>query len=277
MSFRVLVHELAHSIMHFKKHNVPGLMDIYMGPPTGKSQDHSMEELEAESVAYTVCRACGVDSSAISSDYITLHAGDSRMLASSMTRIQTASSRILEAMDQQSPWQTIQSRMAAWSQSRSLTVSPFFLRRDFAATQGWSVVFHCNGLVRLGWNSRFCLEIAAEYLRIPWFHGFRGGFCLVVRKGVCLWLQHAIRWIPCKIESYSRVCSQRSFVPFLFFLPLMTAGDPASWSEIPSCLVPNSILQLQKQTSGSYKHSLWLPVLILFKVKERELWKAERT
>jgi len=113
MRFRVLLHELAHSIMHFKKQSVPSSLDIYLGPPSSKPLVHSMEELEAESVAYTVCRACGVDSSAISSDYITLHEGDGRMLAESMSRIQIVSGRILDAMNKPTQWQTIESEMAA--------------------------------------------------------------------------------------------------------------------------------------------------------------------
>ena len=105
MRFRVLVHELAHSVMHFKPKNVPTGLSIYMGPPNGEFLDHSIEELEAESVAYTVCRACGIDSTGISSDYIKLHQGDSIMLVSSMNRIQTAATRILSAMDKYDPWQ----------------------------------------------------------------------------------------------------------------------------------------------------------------------------
>jgi hypothetical protein len=44
------------------------------------SKKHSLIEIEAEAVAFVVCKAYGVDTQALSSEYIRLHRGDSKLL-----------------------------------------------------------------------------------------------------------------------------------------------------------------------------------------------------
>ena len=76
MRFRVLAHELAHELLH---------RDI-VGDEVIKN--HRLIETEAEAVAFVVCKAYGVDTQALSSEYIRLHRGDNKLLMASLDRIQ---------------------------------------------------------------------------------------------------------------------------------------------------------------------------------------------
>ena len=83
MQFRILAHELGHELLH---------RDI-VGDEVVKN--HKLIETEAEAVAYVVCKAHGVDTQALSSEYIRLHRGDSKLLMASLDRIQQTATKII--------------------------------------------------------------------------------------------------------------------------------------------------------------------------------------
>ncbi len=83
MRFRVLAHELAHELLH---------RDI-VGDEVIKN--HKLIETEAESVAFVVCKAHGIDTQALSSEYIRLHRGDMKLLMASLDRIQQTATQII--------------------------------------------------------------------------------------------------------------------------------------------------------------------------------------
>lgn len=87
MRFRILAHELAHELLH---------RDI-VGDEVIKS--HELIETEAESVAFVVCKAYGVDTQALSSEYIRLHRGDTKLLMGSLDRIQQTATKIIGLID----------------------------------------------------------------------------------------------------------------------------------------------------------------------------------
>jgi len=82
--FSVLVHELAHEMLH--------------RDPVIRPQDRNVREAEAEAVAYVVCQAIGLDVNTASSDYIQLYNGDKTTLMASLDRIQLTAAKILEAV-----------------------------------------------------------------------------------------------------------------------------------------------------------------------------------
>ena len=84
-TFATLVHELAHSDMHFGDRRA--------------ETNKRIRETEAESVAYVVCTAIGLDPGTSSSDYISLYGGDSKLLLASLEYVQDAASRILDAIE----------------------------------------------------------------------------------------------------------------------------------------------------------------------------------
>ena len=88
MRFRVLAHELGHELMH---------RDI-VGDEVIKN--HKLIETEAEAVAFVVCKAHGVDTQALSSEYICLHRGDNKLLMASLDRIQQTATRIIGLIDE---------------------------------------------------------------------------------------------------------------------------------------------------------------------------------
>ncbi|MDQ6740046.1 MAG: ImmA/IrrE family metallo-endopeptidase, partial [Actinomycetota bacterium] len=81
---KTLAHELAHSILHGDRANLV----------------RERAELEAESVAYVVCRELGIDSSAYSFGYVATWTGGGaevqRAITESAQRIQKAAHRILD-------------------------------------------------------------------------------------------------------------------------------------------------------------------------------------
>ena len=83
MRFRIFTHELSHEILH--SHMVRD--DV--------TKNHSQIETEAEAVAFVVCKAYGVDTKALSSEYIRLHRGDNKLLMASLDRIQQTATRII--------------------------------------------------------------------------------------------------------------------------------------------------------------------------------------
>lgn len=84
-SFSVLVHELAHEMLHrTDKENRPS---------------KTVRETEAEAVAFVVSQAIGLTTGTASSDYIQLYAGDKDTLAASLDRIQHTAAAIIQAVE----------------------------------------------------------------------------------------------------------------------------------------------------------------------------------
>jgi antirestriction protein ArdC len=82
--FSILCHELAHEKLHWgaRKHETSKIV----------------RETEAEAVAFTVCRAMGIDSTAKSADYIQLYSGDIEVLGESLDFIQKTAASIIEGL-----------------------------------------------------------------------------------------------------------------------------------------------------------------------------------
>jgi antirestriction protein ArdC len=83
-SFATLVHEVAHSEMHFGDRRTETTKRI--------------RETEAESVAYVVCSAIGLETGTAAQDYVGLYGGDSKLLLESLQFIQQTANRILTAI-----------------------------------------------------------------------------------------------------------------------------------------------------------------------------------
>jgi antirestriction protein ArdC len=81
---KTLAHELAHEALHWEDR----------GPLT-----RSIAELEAESVAYVVCKHFGLDVEVRSSRYIALWDGDSKSLRASLERIANTAREIIDDID----------------------------------------------------------------------------------------------------------------------------------------------------------------------------------
>jgi antirestriction protein ArdC len=87
--FAVLVHEFAHELLHQR---------------TDRKQHttRQIRETEAEAVAYTVCRAFGIDSTTRSSDYIQLYRGNEETLTESLKFVQHTAAQIIELLQRRS-------------------------------------------------------------------------------------------------------------------------------------------------------------------------------
>jgi antirestriction protein ArdC len=83
-TFATLVHEVAHSELHFGDRR--------------KETTKRIRETEAESVAYVVCSAIGLETGTAAQDYVGLYGGDSKLLLESLQYIQQAANRILTAI-----------------------------------------------------------------------------------------------------------------------------------------------------------------------------------
>jgi antirestriction protein ArdC len=84
-TFATLVHEVAHSDMHFGERRT--------------NTNKRIRETEAESVSYVVCTAIGLEPGTSSSDYIGLYGGDSKLLMESLEYVRATASRILDAIE----------------------------------------------------------------------------------------------------------------------------------------------------------------------------------
>lgn len=82
--FSVLVHELAHELLHRGDRR--------------EQTTRKIRETEAEAVAFVVCQAVGLDCSTASSDYIQLYRGDQDTLAESLDYIRNIASEIIAAI-----------------------------------------------------------------------------------------------------------------------------------------------------------------------------------
>lgn len=85
-TFSVLVHELAHELLHRGERRA--------------ETTRTIRELEAEAVAFVVCRASGIDSGERSRDYIQLYNGNKDLLLESLEHIQKVSTAILSALEE---------------------------------------------------------------------------------------------------------------------------------------------------------------------------------
>lgn len=85
-TFRVLVHELAHEKLHQTERR--------------KETTKAIRETEAESVAFVVSRAFGIDSTARSSDYVQLWGGDKELLLQSLDHIQRVATDIIASLSE---------------------------------------------------------------------------------------------------------------------------------------------------------------------------------
>ena len=84
-TFATLVHEVAHSDMHFGDRR--------------NATSKRIRETEAESVAYVVCAAIGLDPGTSSTDYIGLYGGDAHLLIESLEYVRMTALRILNAIE----------------------------------------------------------------------------------------------------------------------------------------------------------------------------------
>lgn len=82
--FAVLVHELAHELLHHGENAQRG--------------DKTTRELEAESTAHAVCTGIGLTPGTACSDYILSYGGDAELLAKVLDRVQKTAARILDAV-----------------------------------------------------------------------------------------------------------------------------------------------------------------------------------
>jgi len=80
----VLVHELAHELLH---HN------------NGRRPSKVVRETEAEAVAAVVSQAIGLHATEAASDYIQLYDGDKETLSESLNHIQQAATAIITALE----------------------------------------------------------------------------------------------------------------------------------------------------------------------------------
>jgi hypothetical protein len=82
--FSTLVHELAHEMLHKAERRT--------------MTTKTVRETEAESIAFIVGRAVGLNTGSASSDYISLYHGNAELLTESLAVIQQASAAILNAL-----------------------------------------------------------------------------------------------------------------------------------------------------------------------------------
>lgn len=82
--FAVLTHELAHELLHRNDRRA--------------STSKTMRETEAESVAFVVCDAFGIQSELHSKDYIQLYGGTPEILSKSLEHIRRAAVEIIDGL-----------------------------------------------------------------------------------------------------------------------------------------------------------------------------------
>lgn len=93
-TLKTMVHEVAHSMLHNKEIN----RDDLMGAP---AKDRNTKEVEAESVAYTVCQHFGIDTSDYSFGYIAGWSSgkDMKELKSSLDTIRKTASELITGIE----------------------------------------------------------------------------------------------------------------------------------------------------------------------------------
>jgi len=83
--FSILAHETAHELLHH-------------GEDRSKTTK-TVRELEAEAVAYVVCRSQHLECGNASSDYIQLYSGDEKLLLESLEKIRRVSAMIIDSLE----------------------------------------------------------------------------------------------------------------------------------------------------------------------------------
>ena len=93
-TLKTMVHEVAHSMLHNKEINRDDLMEV-------PAKDRNTKEVEAESVAYTVCQHFGIDTSDYSFGYIAGWSSgkDMKELKSSLDIIRKTSSELITGIE----------------------------------------------------------------------------------------------------------------------------------------------------------------------------------
>lgn len=86
---KTLAHELAHEAMHKSDEARTGMLE----------KSRTIAELEAESVAYVVCRHFGLDVEVRASRYIALWDGDSKALKASLERIANTARALIDDVE----------------------------------------------------------------------------------------------------------------------------------------------------------------------------------
>jgi hypothetical protein len=83
--FSVLVHELAHEMLHKQEQGTQGI-------------SRKIREVEAEAVAFVVSEAVGLECGTAASDYIQLYDGKKETLMASLERIRATASEVIKAV-----------------------------------------------------------------------------------------------------------------------------------------------------------------------------------
>lgn len=99
---KTLVHELAHESMHQRRNS-----------KDASTISRHVAEVEAESVAYVVCRHFGLDVELRASRYIALWGGEGKALAASLGRIADAARPLIEDVRKVGPWAVDQASCSA--------------------------------------------------------------------------------------------------------------------------------------------------------------------
>jgi hypothetical protein len=107
--FTTLVHELAHSMLHFAERRI--------------ATTKTVRETEAEAIAFVVGTTIGLNSGKNSADYIGLYHGNAALLAESLEIIQRTSAVILSALE------TPAVETAAQQDGTDLAVAPILLKK----------------------------------------------------------------------------------------------------------------------------------------------------
>jgi hypothetical protein len=107
--FTTLVHELAHSMLHFAERRIVTTKTV--------------RETEAEAIAFVVGTTIGLNSGKNSADYIGLYHGNAALLAESLEIIQRTSAVILSALE------TPAAETAAQQDGTDLAVVPILLKK----------------------------------------------------------------------------------------------------------------------------------------------------
>ncbi len=97
-----LAHEIAHERLHWVQN---GQID--------QAVSREIRELEAEAVAYVVCRHFGLDVELRASRYIAHWGGDMKKLGSSLTRISKAARELIEDIEEKQVPVTVEPLVAA--------------------------------------------------------------------------------------------------------------------------------------------------------------------
>jgi hypothetical protein len=86
---KTLIHEIAHSYLH-------------SAPAAADEISHARKEIEAESVAYILCRHYGLDTGEYSFRYLAGYSSSQDLpeLKASMERIHTASSHLIRSLEE---------------------------------------------------------------------------------------------------------------------------------------------------------------------------------